>query len=80
MSGQRDYAMPQPQPYAVPKEDYGKEDIRHIEEVPSDGVDTKDGSASPVDHYTGYPGQTPYTGRWARFRYVLDASSILLFL
>ena len=67
MSAQRDYAMPQAQPYA--KEEYGKEDIRHIEEVPSDhGVDTKDGASSPVDHYTGYPSRTPYTGRWARLR------------
>ena len=72
MSAQRDYAIPQAQPYSEPKEEYGKEDIRHIEEVPNDGVDTEDGSTSP-EHYTGYAERTPYTGRWARVRYVLSS-------
>ncbi|KAJ3553885.1 hypothetical protein NM688_g3384 [Phlebia brevispora] len=69
MSAERDYAMPQPQPYVGPKEEYVKEDIRHIEEVPSDGgLDTKDGTSSPVDHYTGFAPRQPYSGRWARLR------------
>lgn len=42
-------------------------DSRHIEEVHSDGgLDTKEGSTLPVDHYTGYS----RTGSWAQFRYV----------
>lgn len=73
MSAHQDYTIPQPQPYVGPRGDDAKEDIRHIEEVPSDGgLDTKEGSTLP-DHYAGYPTQERYNGRWGRLRSVLTA-------
>lgn len=73
MSAQRDYAVPAPTPYGSKEKEANGEDIRHIEEVPNDhGIDiSKEGATTPVDHYTGYPVQTPYTGRWAQLRFVL---------
>ena len=55
------------------KKEYTSEDIRHIEEVPNDGViDSKAGASSP-DHYGTYPMRAPYTGRWEKLRFALNS-------
>ncbi len=64
--------MSQPIPYVESKDTEVNLDNRHIEDVPSDaGLDTKDGSHLPVDHYVDYPARELPTSRWGRFRYVV---------
>ena len=59
MSQNRDYSYPSK------SSDDGKEDIRHIEEVPHSEKD----SAAPMNNYSD-PNAVHYTGRWGRLRYV----------
>ena len=56
--------MSQTRDYASYPSDDGKEDIRHIEEVPHS---EKDSGSSPLNNYGSVP-RTTYTGRWGRLR------------